>query len=95
MKRLQVSRDIVPLGEFKGHASKLIRGLRGSRRPMVITQNGKPAAVVMTPEEFDRLCEERQFVGAVRQGLADVEAGRVIDDAELERQLNAEFGSLE
>lgn len=95
MKRLQVSRDIVPIGEFKVHISKLLHQLRGSRRPLVITQNGKPAAVVISPEEFDRLCEERQFVGAVRQGLADVQAGRTITDAELERQLDAEFGSLE
>jgi len=95
MKRMQVSRDIVPIGQFKVHASKLLRDLRGSRRPMVITQNGKPAAVVMTPEEFDRLCEERQFIGAVRQGLADVEAGRTIDDRELERELDAELGPLE
>jgi len=32
-------------------------------------------------------------VEAVREGLQDSEAGRVIDDATLERQLAAEFGA--
>lgn len=95
VRRLHISQDIIPIAQFKVHASKLLRQLKGSRRPMVITQNGKPAAVLMTPEEFDRLCEERQFVGAVRQGLADVEADRTVSDAELERALDAEFGPLE
>jgi prevent-host-death family protein len=94
MKRMQISQDIVPLGQFKVHASAMLRRLRESRRPMVITQSGKPAAVVLTPEEFDRLCEQQQFVASVRRGLADAKAGRVVSDAELERNLDAEFGPL-
>ena len=92
MKHLQVSEDIVPIGQFKAHASKLIRGLRGSKRPLVITQNGKPAAVVVTPEEFDRLVERRRFVEAVGDGLRDADSGRVVSDAELARELVTEFG---
>lgn len=92
MKRVQVSRDIVPMADFKVHASRYVRDLHASHRPLIITQNGKPAAVVMTPEEFDKLCEERDFVAAVREGLSDAEAGRLIDNGELERQLNEEFG---
>ena len=60
----------------------------------MITQHGKPAAVVLTPDEFDRLCEERQFTAAVRAGLADSAAGRVVSDEELGRDLDRELGSL-
>ena len=42
------------------------------------------AAVVLLPEEFDRLQERRRFVAAVSEGLADAEAGRVIDDKDLD-----------
>ena len=94
VKRVQISRDIVPMADFKVHAARYLRNLHEGRRPLIITQNGKPAAVVVTPEEFDRLCEEREFLASVRQGLADAEAGRLIDGEELERRLNAEFGPL-
>ena len=94
MKRFQVSEDIYPLGEFKSHASSVIRKLRASRRAAVITQNGRPAAVLITPEEFDRLCEREQFIEAVERGLADSEAGRSIDDERMRSLLDEEFGPL-
>jgi len=47
--------DIIPIAEFKTHASELLRRLHAQRRPLVITQNGKAAAVVLTPGEFEDL----------------------------------------
>lgn len=35
---------------------------------MVITQNGKPAAVLLSPEEFDRLSYHARFVAVVTDG---------------------------
>ncbi len=87
MKPLRVSEDILPLGEFKTHASKALRRIRESQRPIVITQNGKPAGVLLSPEEFDRLTERERFVAAVRDGLTDVEEGRLIDDNDLDEAL--------
>ena len=66
MKFVQISQDILPMGEFKTHASRVLRRLRAAQRPIVITLNGKPAAVLITPEEFDRLYERERFVEAGR-----------------------------
>ena len=95
MKPVHVSEDILPIGEFKTHASRILRRLRDDQRPIVITQNGKPAGVLITPEEFDSLREREHFVQAVRSGLADSDAGRVIDDTTLARELKAEFGKTD
>jgi prevent-host-death family protein len=95
MKPLQLSEDILPIGEFKTHASRVLRKLQESQRPVVITQNGRPAAVLITPEEFDAFHERERFMAAVREGLADIEAGRLLDPEEVRRQLDAEFGPLE
>ncbi len=95
MKFFQVSQDILPVGELKTHTSRVLRRLRNAQRPIVITLNGKPAAVLITPEEFDRLYERERFVEAVNRGLADAEAGRVVDDEVLSGELDAEFGSHE
>ena len=95
MKPVLLSENVLPIGEFKTQASSVLRKLRQSQRPVVITQNGKPAAVLITPEEFDRMHEQDRFVAAVQEGLADVEAGRLLDSDEVRRQLDAEFGPLE
>ena len=95
MKPVQISEDILPIGEFKTHASRVLRRLREDQRPIVITQNGKPAGVLITPEEFDSLREREHFVQAVQSGLADSEGGRVVDDTALARELEAEFGQTD
>ncbi len=89
---LQVSEDIVPIGDFKAHLSEKIRELRTRRRPLVVTQNGRAAAVLLAPEEFDRLTRQAQFVAAVQDGLDDLDAGRVLGHDELGRRLDARFG---
>jgi prevent-host-death family protein len=94
MKNVRVSQDIVPMGVFKTHASRLLKEVNQSGRPLVVTQNGRPTAVVITPREFDRLVERQEFIRAVEEGLSDSAAGRVVEDTDLERELNEKFGPL-
>jgi predicted transcriptional regulator len=46
---------------------------------VVITQNGRPAAVLMSPTAFQELRERQEFLQAVAEGVADTESGRVVD----------------
>ena len=93
MKSLHISEDILAIGEVKAQLSRVLRQLHETQRPIVVTQNGRPAAVLITPDEFDRLRELDQFLDAVHEGLADSEAGRVIDDASLTAELDAALDS--
>ncbi len=72
MKTLMISEDIVPIGEFKVQAAKVLRQLRDSGRPIVITQNGRPAAVLITPEEFDRLTDTESLQSDNRATVRDI-----------------------
>ena len=95
MSALQISRDIVPIGEFKAHSAQVLNQLHEGHRPLVITQNGRPAAVMLAPEEYDRLVESSSFVAAVKAGLADADAGRLLDDDQLEREMEAALRDAE
>jgi len=48
----------------------------------------------MSPGEFDRLNTQARFISAVQQGLNDEQAGRVIDDDELDAILERESSTL-
>lgn len=89
MKEVQVSDGIVPLGEFKAQAAKVLKRLAESDEPLVITQNGRPAGVLLSPKEFDRLQQRQRFLESIAAGLADAEAGRVIGTMELRERLQA------
>ena len=52
------------------------------------------AAVMLSPEDFDRLTTQARFVAAVQDGLGDLDAGRVVSDEDLGRRLDARFGAV-
>jgi prevent-host-death family protein len=87
MKPLNISQNIISLSDFKNKASKMLHEIQTSHRPFVITQNGKAAAVLISPSDFDLLTEQVRFVEAVQRGLADVQNGRVMPDEELDKDL--------
>ncbi|HBT89580.1 type II toxin-antitoxin system Phd/YefM family antitoxin [Desulfobacter sp.] len=87
MKPLNISQDIISLSDFKNKASKMLHNVQTSHRPLVITQNGKAAAVLISPSDFDLLTEQANFVDAVNRGLSDVEHGRILPDEDLDNIL--------
>ncbi len=95
MRPIHIAEDIVPVGEFKTHASRLIRRLRETQRAVVITQNGRPAAVLIPAEDYDRFMAHQHFVHSVQRGLADADAGRLHSHEEVRAQMEEEFGPLE
>lgn len=89
MKALRVSEGIVPIGEFKAQAARWLRRLADTNQALVITRNGKPAGVLMSPSDFDRLQERQRFLESIAAGLADAEAGRLMSTQELTLKLAA------
>ena len=87
MKPINISKNIVSLSDFKNKASRMLHEVQNSHRPLVITQNGKAAAVLISPSDFDLLTEQARFVDAVQRGLTDVQNGRVILNEDLDKEL--------
>ena len=87
MKRISVANDIVPIGEFKAGLSKWIKKSKSSGNPIVITQNGRPAAVVISPTDYDQLNELRRFVDSVKRGLTDSDKGNVLTTNQIHAEL--------
>jgi antitoxin YefM len=92
MRPVRVSEDFVPVSEFKAQTAEWLRKAAASGAPVVVTQNGRPAGVLLSPQAFDALTERARFVEAVEEGLADAEAGRVHTHDEVRRAMKARFG---
>lgn len=92
MKSINTEHSIIPIGEFKARASRLLSELKASDVPLVVTQNGRAAAVVLSPRAFDALSERNRLLEAIAAGLADVEAGELVEHGAVEAWL-ASWGS--
>lgn len=88
INNLSVSNDIIPIGEFKTSLSKWLKNVQNTGHPLVITQNGRPAGVLISPSDYDELVHKKLFLNSVNRGLSDIESGNVYSTEELKKELN-------
>ncbi len=83
-----LTEDIVPVGEFKRLTARYLRQVSEQSRPVVITQNGRAAAVVVSPANYDALQRRIQLLEDLARSEQDIEAGRTLSTKELRSWLN-------
>ncbi|WP_449258487.1 type II toxin-antitoxin system Phd/YefM family antitoxin [Chlorobium limicola] len=87
MKSIRISSDIIPLGEFKTGISACLKKVRSTGHPLIITQNGRPAGVLLSPEEYDSLVYRKQFIESIERGMMAAEVGDVYSTEEVRAKL--------
>jgi prevent-host-death family protein len=93
MKNIQVSSDIIPLGEFKAGISSCLKKVQTTGHPLIITQNGRAAGVLLSPKEYDSLIYRKEFIASVEQGLAAAESGELYGTEEVGKKLASKRAS--
>jgi prevent-host-death family protein len=76
---MDITRDIQSMTSFRNRSAEFVRHLKETGRPMVLTVNGKAAAVVQDAEAYQRLLDlaaEASVEEGVRQGRDDLASGR-------------------
>lgn len=68
--------DIVPISDLRQDASAILKRVRGSRQPLVITQRGRATAVMLSMDAYEQFEEERQILMALARGEREIEAGK-------------------
>lgn len=82
MTRLKLEQDIKPLSEFRAHATAILEEMHKTRRPLVITQNGRSAAVVLDVAAYDALMEKMELLEEIRIADAQLKAGQGVENEE-------------
>ena len=92
---MKYSRDIQSLSVFKRDSAKFLQQLRSTREPILLTVNGKVAAVLSDPDEYQeylRAKDRQETIEGIRRGRADVKAGRTRPAEDVFRDLFERFG---
>jgi PHD/YefM family antitoxin component YafN of YafNO toxin-antitoxin module len=88
-----LAEDIIAISEFRKNTSSYLREIRLKKRTLVLTQDGHSAAIVLSPEEFEKLQYEREFFAAIAQGEKEIEKGLGIPHEKVFSQLFAKLKS--
>ncbi|HEY9422652.1 MAG TPA: type II toxin-antitoxin system prevent-host-death family antitoxin [Thermoanaerobaculia bacterium] len=71
--------------------SELLSQVRETRQPLVLTENGEEAAVLLDFAAYQDLLEEIELLQDALRGLVDVQEGRVVSHEEARARLLARF----
>ena len=71
--------QIVPVSDLRQDAATVLGRIKKSRRPVVITQRGRAAAVMVGIDEYERAEHQRQILLLLVQGEKEIAARRGYD----------------
>jgi prevent-host-death family protein len=75
MALFRPSADVRPVTEFRAHASRVIEQVQTTKRPVILTQHGRSAAVLLDVEVYERLIDELAVVRELRIAESQLDAG--------------------
>jgi prevent-host-death family protein len=77
---INLHKDIHPLTDFKRNTTGFMTRMKKTRRPVVLTVNGKAELVVQDAESYQKILDRLdrlEVIEAIRVGISDAGAGRV------------------
>jgi prevent-host-death family protein len=69
----------IPVSDLKQDASATLKRLRKSKRPFIVTQRGKPAAVLLSVDAYEKGEQEREILKLLALGEREIAVGKGCD----------------
>ena len=90
---MNITNDIKPVTYLKSRAADLLNQINETHRPVIITQNGEPRAILQDPKSYENMRNAIGLLKLISAGESDVREGRIISQekvfGELEKSLKA------
>jgi antitoxin YefM len=87
MALLRPSVDVRPVTEFRTNTSAVLSQVRSTKRPVILTQNGRSAAVLLDVDVYESLIDEVATLRDLRTAEQQFDAGMGIPHAVVEKRL--------
>ncbi|MHC4885712.1 MAG: type II toxin-antitoxin system Phd/YefM family antitoxin [Planctomycetota bacterium] len=85
---------VQPVTVLKTRSADLIRQVRESGEPVVITQNGKPSAVLQDVSSYQRQQDRIAMLKLVAQGMHDYDEGRTVPASEVKQRFTSKLKAM-
>ena len=91
MSPLRPSTDVRPVTEFRANTSAIIEQMHTTKRPVLLTQHGRSAAVLLDPEVYEYMVDEIELLRDLAVSEAQIAAGQVVPHAEVARRMREKY----
>ncbi len=73
---MNISTDIKPVSYLKSKSADLLKQINETHRPVIITQNGEPKAVIQDPKSYEDMRNAIGVLKLLSQGEEDIKNGK-------------------
>jgi prevent-host-death family protein len=92
---MDYAKGIEPVTVLKTKSAELIRQARETGQPIIITQNGKPTAVLQDVESFQRQREALTLLKILAKGDQEINEGKVLSHDDVMRRVERKLKDLQ
>ena len=69
---MYTTNDIYPVSDFNRKTSEHIKRVQETKRPEILTVNGKAAVVIVDPESYDKMAQNQELLHSLKNiAIAD------------------------
>ena len=86
MYKIQLDEDIQPLSEFRSKIAFYFDKVKKTRRPLIITQNGKSSAILLDVSEYQSMVDKIEVLEDIRLSEAQIDQGLGISHNEIKKK---------
>jgi len=87
MPAIKPTEDIQPLTTFRANVASFVDQVRQTRRPLVLTQHGKSAAVLLGAEDYQDLIEEIEVLRDIQISERELAEGKGVPHEQVVQEL--------
>ena len=71
--------NIIPVSDLRQSAAKLLKQLKKSNEPLIITQRGRATAVMLGVDAYEKFENEKELLRLLAMGEREIEIGEGYD----------------
>lgn len=89
---MSIENDIRPVTYLKSRAADLLKQVNETQRPVIITQNGEPRAVLQDPQSYESMRNALGLLKLISQGEEDLRKGKTRAQKEVFSRIEKAIG---
>lgn len=93
MQRIQLDKDIRPLSEFRANVASFIEKVQTTNRPLVITQHGRSAAVMLSVSEYEQILDKLELLTDIQMADSQLQRGEGLNHTEVKAKILGNLNS--
>lgn len=87
MRQINLENDIKPLSEFRANAAKFVKQVKETKRPIILTQHGKSAAVLLDVAAYQALVEKLELLQEIQIAEKQISEGKYLTSEQVKERI--------